>query len=211
MSILPKAPKVQGNYGKSPLLNHTVNFMTRLSLLMIVLIGSCNSPAAEDKATAYQVEMQFDYLISVNIWNGFFGHGSKFILDNSLINSYDSIQNSSLQKPLTLYYISFLSKPQINENAFTHKDTIEILFSKSFSDTLFVLTKKFFRSLEFNNYDTIGQLMPTISDDSHAFIDLQYRGRRLSATISSINNPTIATKDLDTLLSFVNKFRPPDK
>jgi hypothetical protein len=185
--------------------------MTRLSLLLIVLLASCKSPEAEDKTQEFKLEMQFDYRITVNTWNGFFGHGSKFILDNPLINSYDSTQDLSLQKPLTLYYISFLSKPQINESAFTLKDTIEIPFSKSFSYTLFVLTKKFFKSLEFNNYDTIGQLTPTISDDSHAFIDLHYRGRKLSATISSINNPTIATKELDTLLSFVNKFRPPDK
>jgi hypothetical protein len=185
--------------------------MARLSLLLIVLIESCNSPAAEEKAKAYQVEMQFDYRITVNTWNGFFGYKSKFILDNSIINSYDSTQDVSYHKPLTLYYISFISEPKINESVFTSKDTTDIPFSKSFSDTLFLLTKRFFKGLEFNNYDTIGQLTPIITDDSYAYIELQYRGKRLSATISGINNPTITTKELDTLLSFVNKFKPPEK
>jgi hypothetical protein len=182
--------------------------MTRFLLLLTFLLPSCNTSAAKQVKGEYMVEKQFDYRITVNEWNGFFGHGSEFILDNSLINSYDSTQDYNLQIPLTLYHISFISTHQKNETILSPHDTTKIAFSKSLSDTLFLLTKRFFQGLEFNNYDTVGQLMPIITDDSHGFIELQYRGRTLSATISSINNPTIATKELDTLRRFVKKFRP---
>ena len=182
--------------------------MIRFSLLF-VLITACNTLTPDDdKGDQRIVEKRFDYRITVNTWNGFFGHESKFILDNSLADSYDSTHLSGLQKPFTLYYISFEPRQQKNSRELTHIDTTETPFSRDLSDTLFLLTKAFFKSLEFNNYDTVGQLTPIITDDSHGLIELYFRGRRLSATISSINNPSISTKELDTLRSFVNKFKP---
>ena len=116
-----------------------------------------------------------------------------------------------LSKPLTLYFIFFHSKQGSQNQSFRRLvpvDTAEIAFSKYLPDTLFLLTKDFLKSIDFNNYDTVGQLKPVITDDSHEMVELSYGGRKLSATISSISNPTIATKQRDTLLNFVDRFQP---
>lgn len=98
----------------------------------------------------------------------------KFILNNYLIDSYDSIDaKTPFSKPLVLYSVSSL----------VPLDTTEITFTKDLSDTLFMLTKDFLKSVEFNNYDTVGQLIPVITDDSHGMVELSYGGRKLSATI----------------------------
>ena len=192
--------------------------MTRLLFFLIIIsIFSCQTKTKNNTNLTKEIKVtkQFDYRITVDIWNGFFGHGSKFILNNTLIKSYDSSDAKiSLIKPLTLYYIyhhSMQDKDNPNISTLVPVDTTEIPFSKDLSDTLFLLAKDFLKSIEFNNYDTVGQLIPVVRDDSHAFVELNYGGRKLSATISSISNPTIGTKQLDTLLSFVNKFRPANK
>lgn len=187
--------------------------MTRLLFLsLLIATVSCKTENKKTKKTTqeFKVVKQFDYRITIDIWNGFFGHESKFILNNSQIDSYDSTDYSAtLGKPLTLYYVSFRShQDNKNNRTLVADDTTEIQFSKDLSDTLFVLTKDFFKNFEFNNYDTIGRLIPVISDDSHGMIELSYGGRKLSATIRSINNPSIGTKQLDTLLNFVEKFIP---
>ncbi|GAB2677775.1 hypothetical protein GCM10027036_34360 [Flavihumibacter cheonanensis] len=192
--------------------------MTRLLFFAIILSTfSCktNTKNSDTSTKEIKVFKQFDYRITIDIWNGFFGHGSKFILNNSLIDNYDSTDAKiPLAKPLTLYYISFHSKKDSktqSTSTLVPVDTTEIAFSKDLSDTLFLLTKDFLKSIKFNNYDTVGQLTPVITDDSHGLVELNYGGRKLSATISSIHNPTIATKELDTLLNFVYKFRPAKK
>jgi len=113
-----------------------------------------------------------------------------------------------------LYFISFNStedKRNENRKILIPVDTTEITFPEDLSDTLFLFTKSFLKSIQFNSYDTVGQLTPDITDDSHAIVELSYRGRKLTAMISSISNPAISTKQLDTLLKFVYKFRPAKK
>lgn len=122
----------------------------------------------------FKIVKQFHYRITIDIWNGFFRRGSKFILNGYLIDSYDSIDaKTPFSKPLVLYSVSSL----------VPLDTTEITFTKDLSDTLFMLTKDFLKSVEFNNYDTVGQLIPVITDDSHGMVELSYGGRKLSATI----------------------------
>jgi len=180
--------------------------MTRTSLILFLLFASCKSPI-KDKDKKAKIEKNFDYRITVDTWNGFFGKESKFILDNTEISTYDSTQIGDI-KPLTLYYIDFKATEVRSSKVLIPIDTTEISFTKAQSDTLFGLAKSFFKSLEFDEYDTIGKLTPVITDDSHGFVELRFRGKTLSAAISSINNPTIATKELDSLRRFVNKFRP---
>jgi hypothetical protein len=183
--------------------------MIRASLILFIIISSCNAPTRDkNEAELKKVEKQYDYRITVDTWNGFFGHASKFILDNSQVGFYDSTQLDGFLKPFTFYYIAFESRESKQGRVLTPIDTTEIPFSKALSDTLFLLTKSFFKSLDFNNSDTVGKLTPIITDDSKGCVELHYRGRTLSATISSISNPTIATKELDTLRRFVNKFKP---
>lgn len=177
--------------------------MTRLLLLIIIFV-SCKS-TTNDKDKEANVEKNYEYRITVNTWNAFTGHESKFVLDNIEINTYDSTAVVGL-KPLTLYY--FDREMQADSKGLTRNDTTQIPFSKTQSDTLLRLTKSFFKSLEFDEYDTIGKLTPVITDDSRGFVELRFRGKTLSATISSISNPTIATKEMDSLRRFVNKFRP---
>ena len=82
------------------------------------------------------------------------------------------------------------------------------------SETLFILTRNFLKNVDFTNYDTAvnGTITsPVVFDDSEARIEFNYGGKSLTARISSISNPTIGTKELDTLLHFVNKFKPVGK
>jgi hypothetical protein len=190
--------------------------MTRLLFLgLLIATFSCKTENNKTEKITQELKVfkQFNYRITIDIWNGFFGHESKFILNNSQIDSYDSTDSPiDLAKPLTLYYVSFQShQDNKNNQTLVAVDTTEIQFSKNLSDTLFVLTTDFLKNFDFNNYETIGRLIPVITDDSHGMVELSYGGRKLSATISSINNPTIGTKELDTLLYFVKKFRPTKK
>jgi hypothetical protein len=182
--------------------------MTKFSLVFIFLaIISCNLQNKGHEPT--KIIKRYNYKITIDIWNGYFGHESKFILNNLGIDSDDSIvKKIQLSKPLTLYYVSFHSVQGENDRKLVPTDTTEIPFSKNLSDTLFLLTKDFFKNFEFSNYDTVGQIVPIVTDDSHGMVELNYNGRKLSATISSIGNPTIAPRQLDTLLGFVDKFRP---
>ena len=192
--------------------------MKRFLLLAILFwIVSCKTETNKTQKANQEIKTvkRFNFRITVDIWNGFFGYESKFILNNLRIGSYDSIDvQTPLTKPLTLYHISFQSHQDTkNQNIrmLVPIDTTEIVFSKDLSDTLFILTKDFFESVEFNNYDTVGRTIPVITDDGHGTVELSYNGKKLSATITSISNPTIATKQLDTLLHFINKFQPPSK
>ena len=192
--------------------------MTRhLHLLLIISLISCTKQSKKSDNKIGLVK-QYDYRITIDVWNGFFGHEAKYILNNSQIGVYDSTDSRfNLAKPFTLYYFSNkqITEPgESNIRAFVPVDTAQLLFSKEQSDTLFDLTRSFFKSVEFNNYDnaingTISKL--TVSDDSHASVELKYRGRTLYATISSISNPIISTRQLDTLLNFISKFRPSKK
>ena len=191
--------------------------MTRILCLSILFAFSCKTEIKEPQQPNEETKVfkKFDYRITVDIWNGFYGYESKFILDNSLIDHYDSSDaNDPMTKPLTLYVISFKSvqnKRNQNIRQLLPIDTTEIAYSRDLSDTLFNLTRNFLKSVDFNNVDTLGQLVPVITDDSHGMIELSYGGKKLSATISSINNPSIGTKQLDTLLNFIAKFRPDNK
>lgn len=179
--------------------------MTRLIFFLLLLpTTSCNSQNQKTKSKI-EIIKNYDYYITIDVWNGFYRYNSKFILNNLHIDNYDSRNEFPLTKPLTLYHVS-AQDDKI--------DTTEISFSKSQSDTLFNLTNSFFKKFIFNNYDTaINNVVtkPYITDDSHATVELQYGGRTLNATISSISNPTISTKEFDRLLHFVEKFIAPDK
>jgi hypothetical protein len=115
---------------------------------------------------------------------------------------------------MTLQYISY-RRPQDKSNKnikeIVPADTSRFEISKQSCDTLFELSKRFFKTFEFNNYDTVGKLKPIITDDSHSTIELSYGGRTLFASISSINNPTIATPQFDSLLNFIEKYKPTKK
>ena len=115
---------------------------------------------------------------------------------------------------MTLQYISYRKqqdKNNVNIKYFVPVDTTKIEISKQSCDTLFELTKLFFKTFVFNNYDTVGQSKPIITDDSHSTMELSYGGRTLIARISSINNPTIATPQFDRLLHFIQKYKPIEK
>jgi hypothetical protein len=192
--------------------------MTRL--LLLVFITAFISCSTKNEKTNNKTELvkQYDYRIIIDIWNGFAGQESKYILNNLRIYTYDSTDLRFKEvKPLTLYYISHIRENDStnpNIRILVPTDTTEIPFSKKLSDTLFELTRNFLKSVEFNNYDTsINGVVtkPIITDDSQAMVEMNYDGRKLSATISSINNPTIATNGLDTLLNFIRKFKPIDK
>jgi hypothetical protein len=189
--------------------------MTRLLLLFSVLtLASCNGVDQKSEQN-FELVKQYDYRLIIEEWNGFAGYQSTFILNNLRIAMFDSSEKDVYKiKPLTLYHISHsqITDPQ-NENRriFISKDTTETPFSKEQSETLFNLTRKFLKSVDFNNYDTaINSTItrPVIMDDSHARIELNYGGRTLSATISSISNPTFATPELEVLLHFINRFNP---
>lgn len=187
--------------------------MTRLLLLFSVFtLASCNEVTQKSKQK-FELVKQYDYRIKIEEWNGFAGYQSTFILNNLHIAMFDSFEKDVYKvKPLTLYHISHSQITDLqnqNRRIFIPKDTTETPFSKEQSDTLFNLTKKFLKSVDFNNYDTsingaITHLVKT--DDSHAWVELNYGGRTLSATISSISNPNVATPELGVLLRFINRF-----
>jgi len=131
-------------------------------------------------------------------------YNSKYILNNLQIDNYDSSTKSPLTRPLILYHIAAQD---------SKSDTTEILFSKAESDKLFNLTNNFFKSFLFKNYDTsVNNVVSKtfISDDSGATIELQYGGRTLKATISSISNQTIATHEFDALLKYIDRLIVPE-
>jgi hypothetical protein len=181
--------------------------MTRIFFLAIIgMAFSC---------TDITLIKQYNYRIQIDVWNGFAGYQSKYILNNLLIDLYDSTNSyGDIEKPFTLYYITHQQqKHPSNHNisVLVPVDTTEIAFSKELSDTLFILSRDFLKSVEFDNQEKAinGAITkPVIYDDSHAQVEMAYNGRKLIATISSISNPTIATKQLDTLLSFIGKFKP---
>lgn len=186
--------------------------MTQSLFFIVIILASCTCTDKKPQEK-FQLIKQYDYRIVIEEWNSFAGYKTTYILNNLRIATFDSIEQRLYQiHPLTLYSISHkhATDPH-NENirVFVAKDTTKTPFSKELSDTLFTLTKDFLQSVEFNNYDTAihGTIThPIIYDDSHARVELNYGGRTLSATISSISNPTIATPELQTLLRFMGRF-----
>jgi len=190
--------------------------MTRFVPLLISFFAfSCvaDNKDAQKNVSGDKVFKRYDYRITIDQWNGFYGDGAKFVLNNSRIHRYDSTIDASipLGKPLTLYYIDFESKQSTkdkNLRTLIPVDTLELGFSKELSDTLFMLARNYLQSVKITNYDTLSKLKPIVTDDSHGMIELSLDGISQSVTISSINNPTLRTKQLDTLLHFINKFEP---
>jgi hypothetical protein len=164
-----------------------------------------------------KIVKQYDYRITIDIWNGFAGYQGKYILNNLRLATYDSSRDSDIEKPLTLYYISYTRKIDPNNpniRTLVPLDTSEIPFSKVWSDTLYNLTHNFLKNVQFKIYDTLINgvvTRPVVFDDSKATIELNYGGKKLNATISSISNPTISNQELDTLLNFIGKFEPANK
>lgn len=191
--------------------------MTRLLLFFYVTLASCNEGPAKQEQK-FKLVKQYDYRIMIDEWNGFAGYQSTFILNNLQIATFDSSEKEVYKiSPLTLYRVSYIqiTDPQ-NEYAtlLVPIDTTGIPFSKEQSDTLFNLTRKCLKSIDFNNYDTSinGTIThPVVMDDSEARVELHYGGKTLSGTISSISNPTIATPEVKELLRFINRFKPPTK
>src|SRR4051812_34118265 len=97
---------------ETPNLHITLNIMRRLLCLLAIFTFSCRTKTEGPQTDKdIKVVKRFNYLIIVDTWNGFSGHESKFILNNSNIDTYDSVDaKTPLAKPLTLYYISFRSK-----------------------------------------------------------------------------------------------------
>ena len=178
-----------------------------IKILLPLFLFSCHGNESESiKSDLYT---RHDYSIEIEISNGFYGHATKYILNNFQIDFGDKIDTTiSLSRPLALYRISFNKKSdKEGDNKKTRRDTSETHIDINTSDTLYTLTRDFLKSVEFNNVDTNGSIKPIITDDSRASVELIYGGRTLKATISSVNNPTISTNQLDTLLNFVSKFK----
>jgi hypothetical protein len=182
--------------------------MTRsVIFILLTLTFSCKTKPKKQEVKA-EVFKNYNYRISINIWNGFYGFNNQYLLDN--LNN--DIEYSS--KSMTLQCISYRQQQDKNNKnikEFVPADTTKVEISKQSCDTLFELSKRFFRTFEFNNYDTVGQSKPIITDDSHSTIELSYGGRTLLARISSISNPTIATPEFDSLLNFIEKYKPTKK
>ena len=67
--------------------------MTRLLYLAVIVSTlSCKIKTSNSKSVIKDIEVvkQLDYRITIDVWNGFSGHQSKFILNNSRIDTYDS-------------------------------------------------------------------------------------------------------------------------
>lgn len=187
--------------------------MQRLLFLAVIILAFSCAAKTDKISDNIQVVKKYDYLIKVTIWNGLFGLDSKFILNNLGTETFDSSDFNNA-KPFTLYFISNSKKVDLkhpNNLKLVPSDTTEIQFSNQQSDTLFYLTNEFFKNVNFSNYDTIGKKKALLRDDSHARIELDDGDKRLSATISSISNPAISSKQLDTLINFIWKFKPPTK
>jgi hypothetical protein len=166
--------------------------MRLFQICCLVLLFSCKS-SSDNKANL----KRHDYRIAVTT-SSFFGHFQKYIVNNLGVETYES-SDVTIEDltPNTLYCIS--------ANKSKHKDTSRVDFSNSNCDTLFDLTNGFFKNLLFSQHDTMKQ---PITDDAHAFVELSFNGRKLIATISSFNNKDISTRQLDTLLRFLDKFKP---
>jgi hypothetical protein len=193
--------------------------MIRLFLLasLVLTASSCKTQTQKSKDKIQYVR-SYDYRIVIDVSAAFWGFEAKYVLDNRRIGLYDSIdmQNGWL-KPLTLYYISYSKKTDTdNQNieVLVPVDTIEIAFSKENSNKLFDLTKNFFKKMNFNNTDTLINGIRTemiVEDDAKAVIELDFRGRQLKGTISSISNPSISTREFDRLFNFIKNFKPSDR
>lgn len=188
--------------------------MTRLLLLSHIIIAllSCTTNTNRHKNTI-ELKKQYDYRIEVEVWNGFAGYASKFVLDNRRIGMYDSLDEiNGRLKPLTLYHLSYAqkaNKDKPNLFEFIPTDTSQITFTQTQSDTLFELTRTFFQTLYLNNVDTaINGVVtkPVVMDDDKGRVQIDFDGKTLRATISSLNNPSITTPQFDTLRNFCQKF-----
>jgi hypothetical protein len=188
--------------------------MQRLLLLFVVVIFVSCRQKNQNSQDKIELIKQHDHRITVDEWNGFAGFDSTFILNNHCINPYDCDEHYPKgAKPLTLYKVSYNQIPDSqnsNRKIFSPKDTAETPLTKQQSDRLFILTKLFLKSVDFNNYDTARNgtiTKPYVTDDSQVKVELNYGGRSLTAYVSSINNPTIGTTQLDTLLGFLYSFK----
>jgi hypothetical protein len=188
-----------------------------LRLLFVYLIATLISCSEKNQTSEDKIELvkQYNYRIKIDEWNGFSAYRSTFILNNQCINYLDCDEHYPKgAKPLTLYKISYKQVPDSqnkNRRIFLPTDTTEAVLSKQQSDRLFMLTKSFLKSVDFNDYDTAGNgtiTKPYVTDDSQAKIELSYGGQSLTAYISSISDPNIGTRQLDTLLKFVYGFMP---
>jgi hypothetical protein len=179
--------------------------MARYTIFALLVLTICCNTKLDTKEVKPEIFKSYDYRISITIWNGFYGFNNQYVLDNL----QNDIDYSS--KPMTLQYIVHRQKQdRRNEKIrqFIPSDTTKIDISKQSCDTLFDLTRNFFKTFGFNNCDTVGHSKPIITDDSHSTIELSYGGRTLIARISSINNPTIATSQFDSLINFLQKYKP---
>jgi hypothetical protein len=177
---------METSYDRHPLL------MRSIQIFCFFIFYSCTShPDNKENSKRY------DYRIAVTT-SSFSGHFQKYIVNNLGIEPYEASDATILDlRPNTLYCIS--------ANKSKQKDTSRIDFSNNNCDTLFELTNQFFKNLSFSQYDTLTQ---PILDDVHAFVELSFNGRKLTATVSSFNNKHISTRQLDTLLNFLDKFKP---
>jgi hypothetical protein len=166
--------------------------MRPIQIFCFLLLFSCKSQS-DNKANS----KRYDFRIAITT-SSFSGHFRKYIVNNLGVETYESSDATINDlRPNTLYCIS--------ANKSKQKDTSRITFSNNNCDTLFALTNEFFKNLSFSQYDTLKQL---ITDDVHAFVELSFNGRKLAATISSFNNKDISTTQLDTLLHYLDKFKP---
>ena len=166
--------------------------MRLIPICCLLLLFSCKSQP-DNKASL----KRYDYRIAVTT-SSFSGHFRKYIVNNLGVEPYESSDAAiSDLRSNTLYCVSASNSIQ--------KDTFQLSFSNNNCDTLFKLTNEFFKNLPFNQYDTMKQ---PIIDDVHAFVELSFNGRKLAATISSFNNKDISTRQLDTLLHFLDKLKP---
>jgi hypothetical protein len=189
--------------------------MRKLIILFFgALFFSCNQHEKKEKSKV-EIIKRYNYLIDIEVWNSFAGDKAKYLVNNTRIGRYDSIDaRFNILKPLTLYKISYLQeadKSNPNVRIFVPKDTLKVPFPKHKCDKLFDLTLRFFKSIEFNVYDTAVNgviTKPVLFDDSQARIGLSYGGKRMDVTISSISNPSITTKEFHTLLQYIQSLGP---
>jgi hypothetical protein len=165
----------------------------------LLILFSCSSNPKVDSEKK-EVFKRYDYRIAVTT-GSFFRHPEKFILNNLGIDTYEASDTGFKEiKPYILYHISYSRKLE-------HNDTVQILFPKQACDTFFILANFFFKNFSFNNQDTVGKEHKIIMDDAYTFVELSFNGRKLTANVSSINNPEIGNKQLDTLLNYLDKFK----
>ena len=186
-------------------INLTLELIGSLFIFSIILFASCQTKTNEEIKSP-KVIKDYEYYISVYESSGGLFNGTMFILNNLHIEKNDSdyIKYPKLLcKPLTLYCITFKSK-EIKENTYClfPSDTTEIKFSKALSDSLFNLTNSFFKSIEFDNNKNETKLV--VNDCSNVEVVLYHKGQRMSIKLDCDYN----YKKLDSLLHFLNKFKP---